>query len=138
MQPFFESASLKFSCTRCGRCCATRGGYYVYLQAGEAERIRRHLGLSVDWFRRRYLARTPDGERVLADGAGARCIFLGDDGLCRVYPVRPSQCRTYPFWPELVNRRRDWRREAARCEGIGRGRAVARSRIRRALSACED
>lgn len=136
MKPFFETHALHFSCTRCGRCCATPGDYHVFLDAGEAERIRERLGLSKSWFRRRYLRRLGDGELVLASGSGARCIFLDENGRCGIYAVRPVQCRTYPFWPELVGSRRAWERERLRCEGIGRGGAVPREKIRRAVRAC--
>ena len=137
MQPFFEASPLHFSCTRCGQCCATAGEYYVYLTRAEAERIRVFLDLSVAWFRRRYLSRLEDGAQVLASSANERCIFLDRQGQCRIYPVRPLQCRTYPFWPELVNRRRDWQREAARCEGIGNGPVVSKRVIRRAIRLCQ-
>ena len=76
MRPFYETRPLHFSCTRCGRCCETPGDYHVYLTAAEAERIRDFLQLSPGWFRRRYLARLEDGERVLAAGSNGRCIFL--------------------------------------------------------------
>jgi Fe-S-cluster containining protein len=136
MQPFYESHELHFSCTRCGRCCETAGDYYVFLSRQEAERIRDYLQLSSAWFRRRYLSRLDDGERVLAAGIDERCIFLDGYGQCRIYPVRPVQCRTYPFWPEVVNSRRDWSAEAARCEGINRGNAVPVKKIRHAVKAC--
>lgn len=114
----------------------TGGDYYVFLEQQEAERIRAHLQLSRSWFRRRYLQRLEDGELVAASGADDRCVFLDADGRCRVYPVRPLQCRTYPFWPELVGTAAAWNREARRCEGISRGRVVARSTIRRSLQDC--
>ena len=30
-------------------------------------------------------------------------MFLEDgrEAGCRIYPVRPERCRTWPFWPEL-------------------------------------
>ena len=37
-----------------------------------------------------------DGFLVLRNVNG-RCIFLGDDGLCRIYENRPEGCRYYPF-----------------------------------------
>ena len=138
MQPFFESASLRFSCTGCGKCCETAGDYYVYLTLKEAALIRGHLGLSHAWFRRRYLARLEEGELVLGPGRDDRCVFLDPDGRCRVYPVRPLQCRTYPFWPEVAGSRREWQREARRCEGIGNGPVVSRAAIRRAVRQCEQ
>jgi len=116
----------------------TGGDYYVFLKQQEAEKIRIHLQLSRSWFRRRYLERLKDGELVAASGAGSRCAFLDANGRCKVYPVRPLQCRTYPFWPELVQRKSDWEREAKRCEGINRGTVVPTGKIRRAVNACLD
>lgn len=136
MQPFFEKQPLRFSCTQCGKCCRTAGDYHVYLTAPEAEAIRRQLQLSRGWFRRRYLAYLDDGERVLASGGGEHCIFLDSNGRCRVYAVRPLQCRTYPFWPELAGNARAWNNEARRCEGINQGDEVSLARIRRHVSAC--
>lgn len=138
MKPFFESHALHFSCTRCGRCCATPGDYFVFLTGDEAERIRVHRGLSSAWFRRRYLRRLEDGRLVLVSGASDRCIFLDAQARCGIYPVRPLQCRTYPFWPELVGNRRAWHGEKRRCEGIDRGDAVPVGEIRRAVDACLD
>jgi hypothetical protein len=137
MQPFFERQPLRFSCTRCGRCCIAGDGYHVYLTAEEAESIRAYLQLSRAWFRRRYLQRLATGELAATSGDDDRCVFLRKDGQCRVYPVRPLQCRTYPFWPELVHSATAWRREARRCEGINRGPVVPLGRIRRAIKACE-
>lgn len=108
----------------------------MYLTAPEAEAIRRQLQLSRGWFRRRYLAYLDDGERVLAPGDGERCIFLDSNGHCRVYAVRPLQCRTYPFWPELAGNARAWNNEARRCEGINQGREVPVASIRRSVNAC--
>ena len=136
MKPFFETHVLHFSCTRCGRCCETPGDYFVFLGAQEAERIRQQLGLSVSWFRRRYMRRLEDGELVLAAGAGDRCIFLDAQGRCGIYAARPVQCRTYPFWPEIAGNRRAWYGEGRRCEGIDQGGAVPLGKIRRAVNAC--
>jgi Fe-S-cluster containining protein len=138
MQPFFERQPLRFECTRCGRCCLAGGGYYVFLNRCEAEEIRTYLGLSRSWFRRRYLRRLADGDRVASWRDDGGCVFLDSAGKCRVYPVRPRQCRTYPFWPEIVNRRRDWLREARRCEGIGRGGEVPVARIREFLDGAPE
>lgn len=45
------------------------------------------------------------------------CIFL-EDKLCSIYQVRPTQCATYPWWPDLMNPI-SWRIEAAEvCEGL--------------------
>ena len=135
MQPFYERQPLRFDCTRCGRCCVAGGGYFVFLEGHEAEEIRVYLQLSRSWFRRRYLNRLPDGDLVGSWRSDGRCVFLDAGGECGIYPVRPVQCRTYPFWPEIVNRKRAWRRESQRCEGIDRGREVPVTRIRKLVRA---
>jgi len=129
-----EKIPLRFSCTGCGACCSGGGDYYVFLERGEAETIRRHLGVSLAWFRRRYLTRTPEDEVVLASDKQGRCTFLGADNGCRIYRVRPLQCRTYPFWPETMASQAAWRREAKRCEGVDQGAVVSVTRIRAALA----
>jgi Fe-S-cluster containining protein len=135
MRAFYERWPLRFDCTRCGRCCVAGGGYYVFLDENEAEGIRAYLNLSRSWFRRHYLSRLPDGDLVAAWQSDGRCVFLDARGECGIYPVRPVQCRTYPFWPEIVSRERDWRRESRRCEGINRGEEVPVTRVRELLGA---
>lgn len=132
---FYETNPLRFECTGCGRCCIGGGEYHVFLTDAAAEAIRQHLKLSRAWFRRHYLRHLPDGDQVATMGKDGRCIFLGKENGCRVYEARPIQCRTYPFWPEVVNSRSAWTREAKRCEGIDRGNVVPLSRIRKALAA---
>ena len=49
----------------------------------------------------------------------------GDGGMdCRIYPVRPRQCRTWPFWPVNLSSPETWALAAGRCPGINRGRIV--------------
>jgi len=135
VRPYFERQPLRFSCTRCGRCCCGGEGYHVYLSLQEARTISFYLGVTWKWFRHHYLRRLEDGDLVAADNAGA-CIFLRADGHCRIYEVRPEQCSTYPFWPELVSSAATWQREARRCEGINRGNPVKVAEIRRAIGKC--
>lgn len=106
----------------------------VELSPAEPEAIRRFLGLSARWFRRRYLTRDGSDGLGIRLGADGRCPFLGPDMRCTIYPVRPVQCRTYPWWPELVERRGDWQAESRRCEGMNRGAVVPVVRIERALA----
>ena len=54
---------------------------------------------------------------------GANCSFLKNDG-CSIHPAKPTQCRIFPFWPELVDDKREWRKTAAWCPGIGKGKLV--------------
>lgn len=132
---FFETEPLRFQCTECGRCCSGGGDYHVFLNRTEAEAIRALLGVSRGWFGRRYLHRLETGELTVVLRADGRCSFLDAAGRCRIYAARPTQCRTYPFWPEVLRSRAAWRAETARCEGIDRGTAVPLARVRAALLA---
>ena len=48
---------------------------------------------------------------------------LEDEG-CKVHPVKPVQCRVFPFWPELVESKREWKKTARWCPGMGQGALV--------------
>ncbi len=130
----YRTARLRFECTGCGACCTGGGDHYVETDAREREAIRDFLGITPAWFRRRYLVRLAAnliGVRLEANG---RCPFLGKDNRCGIYPVRPRQCRTYPWWPELLETHRSWAGEGRRCEGINRGAIVPLATIERALA----
>ncbi|NIP73123.1 MAG: YkgJ family cysteine cluster protein [Gammaproteobacteria bacterium] len=135
---YYRFVALRFRCSGCGRCCHGDDDSFIAVSGEEAERIRRYLGLSAAWFRRRYLVPLDGGERGLRIDAGGRCALLGRDGRCRIYPVRPTQCRTYPFWPENVASRSAWLREARRCEGIGRGPHYPRRYVEAQLRRLEE
>ncbi len=115
-------AGLRFECTQCGKCCVTRGEYaHVYVNADEERTLAQFLGMSRSAFRREYTFVDEDGWRQLTF-TKTGCVFLSEAGQCTVYPARPVQCRTFPFWSELI-REGEWTREARElCEGVGRGR----------------
>jgi Fe-S-cluster containining protein len=43
------------------------------------------------------------------------------EGGCGIHPAKPTQCRIFPFWPELVDHPRTWAKTASYCPGIGVG-----------------
>lgn len=90
-----------FACRRSGNCCAIPGGF-VRVTAEERAAIAAHLGMAEAAFGSRYLQ--PDGVH-LKEGLGHRCVFLQDgaEAGCSIYPVRPHKCRTWPFWPEVLD-----------------------------------
>lgn len=130
---FYRQNALRFHCTGCGACCTGKADHVVETTARERAAIQAQLGVSAAWFRRRYLTRIDDDTLGIRLGKNGRCPFLGDDNRCRVYAVRPVQCLTFPWWPELVEQRADWQREAKRCEGMNQGAVVPLAHIERQL-----
>ena len=56
------------------------------------------------------------------------CVFLKADGRtgrrgCSIYPVRPVQCRTWPFWPGNLKSRKAYAAvaKATPCPGMMKG-----------------
>ena len=117
-----EPGRLRFECTECGDCCKRRGTYaYVYLNDVEVEALAEFLRLDEDSFRKRYAFVDSLGwTQIRFDGEA--CPFLDPDtNRCGVYPARPVQCSTFPFWRKFVVDG-DWTAEVAElCEGIGQG-----------------
>jgi Fe-S-cluster containining protein len=76
-----------------------------------------HLGMGESAFRSRYVAAS--GDR-LVEGMGGRCVFLeeGRPATCRVHPVRPERCRSWPFWPEVRDSAATLREARRLCPGI--------------------
>lgn len=114
-----DAYPFEFQCQRSGNCCARPDGI-VRVGPADVAAIAAHLGLSEVATRSRFVA--PPGDR-LKDGLGSRCIFLeeGRDGAgCSIYPVRPEQCRTWPYWPELRDSPEELAEAMRMCPGIRR------------------
>lgn len=88
----------------------------------------KELNLSTLAFTRRYCQKK-DGKWHLVEVENSPdCIFLVDKK-CGVYKARPTQCRTWPFWPELMNAKA-WRQDVANfCPGVGHGRVYTKEEI---------
>jgi Fe-S-cluster containining protein len=118
VNPSWYNEGLRFSCTKCGHCCGGAPGY-VWVDVTEIDRLAAFLGLSRDDFARRYVRRV--GRKYsLIEKVNYDCVFW-EDG-CKVYAARPTQCRTYPFWPEVIETEAAWNEESQSCPGIGRGK----------------
>ena len=122
---YFFDAGIRFTCRRCGACCTGSPGI-VRVEAARVSEIASYLDLSPSQVIGRYLDGCDCGYRVKEDDDG-RCLFF-EEG-CRIYPVRPSQCRTFPFW--FVNLRSPdrWQAVEMQCPGIGTGRHYCKADI---------
>ena len=125
----YKHSALHFECTHCGACCQGGDEHYVAINRADLTRIRRYLGISEAWLKRRYVRFFSPSFYTLRFTDKNHCVFLNRDNTCRIYAVRPVQCRTYPWWPELLASKKAWHQEARRCEGIDNGKRVAVNRI---------
>ena len=85
----------RYSCHGCGNCCRD---FTVQLREEDLEKLRaqsweRSLGdVTVEFRGRKFLAQRPDGA----------CVFLLDDGKCRIHAefgleAKPLACQLFPF-----------------------------------------
>lgn len=126
----FFKEGIQFECQGSGKCCVSHGEYgEVYMNLADRKRMAKVLGLKLAAFTEKY-CRQVDGFWALKENpAGGDCIFLKKKQ-CSVYEGRPTQCRTWPFWPEVMNAR-TWKKEVATfCPGVGKGRVYTAEEIR--------
>ncbi len=86
-----------------------------------------HLGIDRATFDKKYTA-THEGRPSLGEVKVENaydCVFLErhEDGrkTCSIYEVRPTQCRTWPFWDSNLHSPRHWARAAKTCPGMTAG-----------------
>jgi uncharacterized protein len=126
---------LSFGCTQCGNCCSGPPGF-VWFTPAEAQQMAEFLQLDVNTFLKRY-TRVSHGRYTLDERIspqGYDCVFLKRDeqgkALCSIYSVRPTQCKTWPFWPELLRAKESWDRATERCPGMNKGTFYPIEKIR--------
>jgi len=109
---------LRFECQPgCTACCEQKG--FVYLTEDDVSRMAQFLAVTPAAFERKYVYRTRNRRRLRVP-RDSQCSFLRDGG-CSIHPAKPTQCRIFPFWPELVGNRREWSKTAKYCPGMGKG-----------------
>lgn len=109
---------VRFTCQPgCINCCNMQG--YVYLTEADLKRAAKFVGMPARAFEAKYVYRTRRQMRFRKP-RDKQCPFLVENG-CGIHPAKPTQCRTFPFWPEIVERRATWNRTARYCPGIGKG-----------------
>ena len=113
--PWYKDG-LKFKCTGCGACCTGSPGY-VFLTSEDENNISKELKISIQEFQKKY-TRIFMGRRSLTeDKKNYDCVFLKNNK-CSLYESRPKQCRTYPFWSGIMQKKEHWEEEKQYCEGI--------------------
>jgi Fe-S-cluster containining protein len=129
--PWYVSG-LHFECMQCGRCCAGPAQGYIWVTRPEIELIANHLNETVDQVRKKFLRRVGLGITIIEDQFTKDCIFLQEScgqKKCVVYLVRPSQCRSWPFWSNNLESSDAWNQAAKKCPGINRGKFYSFEKI---------
>mmetsp|Transcript_14015 Transcript_14015/g.23336 ORF Transcript_14015/g.23336 Transcript_14015/m.23336 type:complete len:765 (-) Transcript_14015:26-2320(-) len=138
-KPWFDGA-VGFACTACGKCCLSRGQSRVFVNPKEIERISKQTKLSAETFTTniKQSKSSMNGNSITnlvslkGDPTGKQCMFLDTKNHCSIYESRPTQCRTYPYWPQNMIGQAEWLAESYDCEGISfiRGKNQETSSIR--------
>ena len=106
------------ACATCqGKCCTGESGY-IYVDKSEIENIANFLHLSPEEFGMCYLYQSGYKYSIKErEYNGAYECFFYDRASngCAIYDVRPTQCRTFPFWDYFKNRVDEVKME---CPGI--------------------
>jgi hypothetical protein len=120
---------LRFTCTQCGTCCTGEPGF-VWVGDDDLAALAAFLGESVELVKAVY-TRKARGKRTLREKDGGDCVFFETGKGCTVYPARPPQCRTWPFWESNVETPEAWAHTTRICPGSGEGELIPVEEITR-------
>ena len=135
MNDWFEDG-LRFSCTQCGNCCTGPPGA-VWFNEAEGKAMAKKKGVSEDVFYTRFARKIGTRWSLVEHEIDGNfdCVFLDRSGSlpsCSLYEARPSQCRSWPFWPENLRSEAAWlkaKRETP-CPGMDTGNLIPVEAIR--------
>ena len=98
------------------------------MSEADVARAAEFIGLRAAAFERKYVFRTRNRMRLRVPRR-THCHFLVEGG-CAIHPAKPLQCGSFPFWPELVEHPRAWKKAAKYCPGLGKGRLIQIGTVR--------
>lgn len=139
---------MRFECQKSceGKCCkpAWDGkAYFVFLTKADREKLVMFLGQPIRYFAikaeftsTRFTKETTK-QWVLNNDFNKPCRFL-KNGRCSVYEARPTQCRTFPFWPELMVNLKTYNEVKKDCPGIGKGNDVTHAQLAEQIEADKE
>lgn len=121
---------LQFQCQGSGKCCTSHGEYgFVFLTLEDRQRFAKHLKIPTQVFTKNYCEKKGGVWHLREEKGKPDCMFLKQKQ-CTVYHARPTQCRTWPFWPEVLNPK-SWKKDVVSfCPGIGKGKVYSADEIK--------
>ncbi len=126
------ATGLNFECRQCGNCCSGPSSGYIWVTRAEIKFIAEFLKIPVKQLRQKHLKRIGFRTTIIENPATRDCIFLQTEGSqkkCVIYPVRPTQCRTWPFWSNNLTSLDAWNSAIQKCPGINHGRGYSFEQI---------
>ncbi|MDH5654720.1 MAG: YkgJ family cysteine cluster protein [Spirochaetia bacterium] len=111
--------AFRFECNGCGDCC--RGGGNVHFSEDELHDLKEFLKLSEEqWLHLKDKLIQFKKNELFVHSSSKACIFIDRDNLCRIYPVRPLQCRSYPYWSSVFESNKELKYHQKKCPGFDR------------------
>jgi len=117
-----ENYKYKFmpsACDSCGGACCTGESGYIWVKYQEIEKIADFLELTIEEFATIYLRKVKHRysiiEKQLSKDDFACIFFDNNKKQCIIYPVRPLQCQTFPFWESFKDDIDELKKE---CQGV--------------------
>lgn len=134
---FYENG-FRFQCQGSGKCCTSHGEYgFVFLTLEDRQRMARELKMRTSEFTKQYCDRKGPVWHLKEDPKNPDCMFLKNKR-CSIYEGRPTQCRTWPFWPEVMNAK-SWKKDVESfCPGVGQGKLWKAEEIEKILAIEND
>ncbi|MCA9083714.1 MAG: YkgJ family cysteine cluster protein [Planctomycetaceae bacterium] len=118
-KPWYNDG-LQFTCTQCGDCCTGAPGV-VWVSEEEIAKIAEYLDKPIGEIRL-FHTRRVRGRVSLTEFQNGDCTFFDPQKRhCKVYPVRPMQCQTWPFWTSNLSSPEKWKQTCEYCPGSGEG-----------------
>lgn len=125
---WWEPEGLCFECQLCGACCGGEPGT-IWVTVDEIGSIAGFLGIDDSLLRQQYLTRNM-GRNSIKEQENYDCIFLEKNlKRCKIYKVRPLQCRLFPFWPSILRNKNIWDYYSTRCPGMNYGKLYTQKMI---------
>ena len=122
---YFFDQGIRFTCQNCGDCCCGAPGI-IRVTLEDIMRIASYLNQSPQDILNNSVSPYKEVYTIRERQDG--CCLYYESG-CRIYPVRPIQCRTYPFWFNNLRSEKNWNRVCRACPGINFGRLFSKEQI---------
>jgi Fe-S-cluster containining protein len=93
----------------------------VWVNEEEITVMAKYLHLNRNMFIAHFV-RNVRQRKSLVELDNGDCIFFDREIRgCQLYEVRPTQCRTWPFWNQNIDTPNSWKKTAKFCPGCNKG-----------------